>query len=77
MCYVNQWTNLVCLVLKGNRWDEVSQHLKNTIVYSTEGNESYVYPILSSNVDCALYLSDFISELSKGTFIIMFKIPWF
>ena len=39
------------------------------------GNESYVYPILSSNVDCALYLSDFLSELSKGTFITVFKIP--
>lgn len=56
-------------------WSELAFKRYNCIQHN--GNESYVYPILSPNVGCALYLSDFLSELSKGTFITVFKIPWF
>jgi hypothetical protein len=65
------------LILRGKQWNEINWHLKNTVAYSTDGNECYVYPIIFSNVDCALYLSDFTSELREGTIITMFKMPWF
>lgn len=55
-------------------WSELA--FKDTIVYSTMGMKVMFIPYFLQ-MGYALYLSDFLSELSKGTFITVFKIPWF